>query len=687
MKKLVLILCLLIPLLGNAQEIMPYNWREYIELWAEEGDDDAVDELLELYENYHDTPANINDTSQLLQDFPFITTLQREALRAYIALYGPLLSLEELYSINGFDSITVELLRPLVTASAIETHHKPTFTELLTHGRHNLVTGSSGTIEQARGYRDSIYEGDNLRLMWRYSYNYKDRIKLQLSGDKDPGEAFFAGSQKQGFDFYGYSLLINDLGKKVRRLVVGQFHAQFGQGLTLWSGFGSRNAFGTGICRHAPGLRPSGAFTEYGYLRGLGTTLALSPKWDLTLLYSYVSRDATLPRNAARDSSINWVQSIYNSGYHRTQTEIAKENQLDEHLLGGHLEYHNTHLRIGLSASAMLLNKEIIPATYVYNDNYFHGDRNFNSGIDATYRLRRLLLFGEAAICYNDCSDSGNISPAMILGAEFTINSNHRASAQLRHYSPTYHNLHASALGKNSTPQNETGFGLNYQGHLPWGLTATMQADWFRFPHIKYLVYAPSNGQEYRVTLSYPLSRIKGLSINLRYRYKDCDRNVTPTTQINGAYLLEKTYRHQLQGDIEYTFGAWKTVTRIAYAHYRGDVTQPDFGLLFYQDLQYRPQRLPLTIAARIALFNVKDYEARLYTVESDFIYQYNSTSYLDEGYRFYLLAKYDINQHWNIGIKYAITQYSNRDDFGSSYDLINAPHRQQWRIQMRLKF
>ena len=85
--------------------------------------------------------------------------------------------------------------------------------------------------------------------------------------------------------------------------------------------------------------------------------------------------------------------------------------------------------------------------------------------------------------------------------------------------------------------------------------------------------------------------------------------------------------------------------------------------------------------------FDVDDYEARIYSVESDFIYNYNSNTYQYKGYRFYLLLKYDITRHWNIGVKYSYTAYLDRDHFGSGYELIDASHRQQWRIQMRLKW
>jgi len=692
------LLLLLLPWMGRAQETLPSVWQNYIEQLTEEGNDELVEELLEAYEAFREEPINVNDTLNGLTQLPFIDDFQQDCLKAYIALYGQLLSVEELYAVTGFDSVTIALLRPLVRAEQAEKSRRMTLKEVLSYGRSNLVMGTSGTVEQARGYRDSIYEGNPLRLMWRYYFKYKDRVQLQLSGDKDPGEAFFSGSQKQGFDFYGYSLMLNDIGKYtqrgerdvyVKRMVLGQYHLQFGQGLTLWSGYGSRMAYGGRVYRYSQGLRPSGAFTEYGYLRGLGTTLSLGQKWNMTLFYSYVNRSATLPRGAANDSSMDWVQSIYNSGYHRTQTEIGKKNQLAEQLFGGHIEFHKSNLRVGLTGVATVFDKNIIPATYVYNDNAFKGDNNFNAGLDFAYRYRRFLIFGEGSLCVNEALDSmrQNVSPAAVVGGEFVVNNNHRLSGQLRYYSPTYHNFIASSLGQNSSPQNEIGGALYYQGLLPLGITATVSADYFWFPHMKYLVYAPSKGHEYRIDLSRHFRRVKGLSVRLRYRFKERGRNIIPSSMVDGVYLLEQTYRHQVQGDIEYNRGSWRWVSRLAYAHYRGDVTEANGGLLFYQDIQYRAQQLPLTVVARVALFDVDDYEARLYTVESDFVYQYSSGVYQNEGCRFYLLLRYDINKYWNVGFKYGVTGYSDKETFGSGYDLINTNHRQQWRIQIRLKW
>ncbi len=692
------LLLLLLPFAGRAQEILPTVWQSYIEQLTEEGNDELAEELMDVYETFREDPLNVNDTSLGLTTLHFINDFQQDCLKAYIALYGQLLSIEELYTVSGFDSTSIALLRPLVKVEQIEKPRRLALKDIFAFGKSNLVMGIGGTVEQARGYRDSIYEGNSLRLMWRYCFKYKDRVQLQLSGEKDPGEAFFSGSQWQGFDFYGYSLMLNDIGRYtpkwgknvyVKRVVLGQYHLQFGQGLTLWSGYGSRIAYGGQVYKYSQGLRPSGPFTEYGYLHGLGTMLSVGRKWTMTLFYSLADKDATLPRGAANDSSINWIQSIYNSGYHRTQKEIEKKHQLTEQLYGGHLEFHEHDLRIGLTGVATTFDKRIIPATYVYNNNAFKGGRNINVGLDWAYHHRRLLVFGESSICMNNALDSTrqNVSPAVIVGGEFVVNNNHRLSSQIRYYSPTYHNFHASSLGQNSNPQNEIGGAIYYSGLLPWGITMSASADYFWFPHMKYLVYAPSRGCEYRVDLLRPLRHVKGFSVRLKFRFKECGRNIIPSTMVDGAYLLEQTYRHQIQGDVEINRGSWRWVTRLAYAHYQGDVTEACGGLLLYQDVQYKPQQIPLTVAARVALFDVDDYEARLYTVESDFAYQYNSGVYQNAGCRLYLLLRYDINKYWNIGIKYGVTSYCNKDTFGSGYDMINTNHRQQWRVQIRLKW
>ena len=58
---------------------------------------------------------------------------------------------------------------------------------------------------------------------------------VSFTGEKDAGEEFFQGSQKNGFDFYSAHLFVQGFGT-IKQLAIGDFQAQFGQGLTFWSG-------------------------------------------------------------------------------------------------------------------------------------------------------------------------------------------------------------------------------------------------------------------------------------------------------------------------------------------------------------------------------------------------------------------------------------------------------------------
>lgn len=688
----ILVFMLLSTFVSWAQDDLPQAWHDYLELLAEDGDDEAVEDLLDLYAECVEHKVNVNDTAQGLHRFPFITTFQHNCLRSYIVMFGPLSSLAELRVVNGFDSLTLELLRPLAYCGPMPIDDRLRLKDVLSKGRSNLVMGAVGTVEQAQGYQTDKYEGNNLRLMWRYQYKYRDRVSLLLSGDKDPGEAFFAGSHRQGFDFYGYSLLVNDIGPKtagrylVKRLALGQYQLQFGQGLTLWSGYGPRYGVGTAICRSAQGIRANGAFAEYGYLQGAAATLSVSRNWDLSLFYSFADRAATLPRGA--DPTSNVVQSVYSSGYFRTDSELSKKGLLNEQMAGMHLERHTTNSHIGLTATTLWLDKLIVPAPTAYNDNAFAGNRNSNVGADFAFRRGRLLLFGEAAVCVHPFDgESLHVAPVALVGSELAVNNSHRLSAQLHYYSPWYHNLHASAIGQGSSPQNDLGAALYYQGRLPWGVETQLSADYFFSPHARYMAYAPSRGQEYRAVVCRSSGKVSGLSYHLRYRFKERGRNVVPTALSGGSYVLEQTYRHQLMVDVTYEHGPWKWVSKVGYAAYWGQESPFSDGWLCYQDMVFAPQRVPLSLSARLAWFDVEDYEARLYAIESDLLYHYNNNMYQNQGIRAYLVLRYDVSRHWNIGFKYSITNYTDRDTFGSGYELIDASHRQQWRIQMRWKW
>lgn len=249
--------------------------EDAVEQWLEEGVGEyEVSEWMDLQQQFRDNPVNINDTNAV-ETLPFISPFQIQALKNYILLYGQLLSIKELRLVPGFDSLTVAMLSPMLKVEPFEPSQRVGWKELLTGGRHTIVTGVGGTVEQAEGYRNGKYEGDNLRAIVSYSYNYRHNLSFRFSADKDPMEAWGKDN------FYNFHLMLKDIGR-LEKLIVGRYNLQFGQGTTLWTGFRPFHLTGDVPVRYASGVRPSGVFYEESWQQGLAATVRLGRGFHLS---------------------------------------------------------------------------------------------------------------------------------------------------------------------------------------------------------------------------------------------------------------------------------------------------------------------------------------------------------------------------------------------------------------------
>lgn len=656
----------------HAQETLPPSWRDYAE-YQYDGEID-LDELTEIFEQYADNPINLNDTnSDRLAELFFISPFQQAALKAYIEQRGDLLSVNELRLINGFDSLTIELLKPITTAGAIERQIPFSWKKMISQGKHHIAMGSNGTIEPQRGYLNKKYEGDPYRLYFRYKYSYKDQVDLQFSGDKDPGEAFFSGSQKQGFDHYGYHLRLRNIGI-VKQAIIGRYNLQFGQGVTLWSGFSPYYSWGGINYRSAQGIQTASPFAEYNYLNGGAVTLKITPHIEITPFYSNQRRDATVPKSMAgeKDGGYEMVQSFYQSGYHRTENEIAKKGQIGEQLWGANVRYAGERLKIGITAYKTLLDKKVKPSdSYRYNYYYFRGYHNFDIGIDGAYRYKGAIFYGELSM-------SENKRMGGVVGTDLMIGTKHHIGIYYRDYDATYWNLHASGPGKNT--QNERGAAFNLRSELPFGLKAEATIDLAHYPEMKSGVYGTSNSIEGRTRIEKEFNQ--HLSLTLYYRHKQQGANIKE----GNGYRIGTAINNQIQGEINLNIGAIESRTRGTYTHYRLGEKQ-SHGWLLFEDLAYRPSGTALEISGRVVLFDIMDYDARIYAVESGLMYDNSSTFFMDRGERAYIVVHWDIGEHIALGMKYSITNYTNRETIGSGDETIDGPHKQQWKIQLRMKF
>lgn len=657
MKRICLYIILIILSISlHAQTISHLSIQEYLEYILENGSSQEYDDLMEIIDQLQEHPININDSTQAQQLF-FLDEIQQRRLRIYIQEYGELFSINELNYINGFDSTTISLVRLFAVAQPSHQRTPLKIKDIIKYGHSSLLIGGNQYLEQSRAYRDSIYEGNPLHLYFLYQFRYKDKIQIQLSGDKDPGESLFKGTNPQGFDFYGGHILLNDIGI-VSNLIIGQYRLQFGQGLTLWTGYQPYNIMNINLSQNAQGIRPSSAFTEYNYLQGVASTIALSPQINLTTFYSNVDRDS--------------VSSP--TGYHRYPTETRKERLRNEQLLGYNIQYHNNYFSIGNTLQYIQYDKAIEPKPNQYNQYYFRGNSNYNIGIDASYLYQQILLFGEVSM-------SKNNKLACIGGIQIPISNNLKLGSYYRYYDKAFQNQYSAALGQNASPQNENGICFVLQAILPHNITAHISSDFFTFPSNKYQVYSPSHGQNHRIRLEKSIGECSHISCS--YNYKSCGRN--GEKDIQNQYTIEQTHKHQLTTCYNFSHKHLKCTSRLSYTLFNCDQHNHETGICYAQDIQYNTKSFD--IIGRFAIFNISDYDARIYLYENDLSYQYNYSPFLDQGVRFSLIAKYHYSNAVDISLKYAITTYDNKETIGSGYDITYSNHRQIVKLQLKYHF
>lgn len=682
MKRILLIL-LLLPALAWGQ--VEDSWQQYLEDWAEQNDAESLpDELVELIEGFLEVPFNLNDTaSSRLLELPIVSEFQWQCVKAYVRMNGEMLSANELHLVNGFDSTTIQLLRPLVVATPGGHSKAPSLEQMLTQGHSNLVMGARRQMELSRGYTDTLYAGSPYRLYFRYYYKYGDHLHLQLSGDKDPGEQFFQGTQPQGFDHYGGYLMLNDMGR-LRRLVVGHYNLQFGQGLTLWSGYSPWAGYDANQRRYGQGIRGAGAMAEYGYLQGVATTVGLLKHWEITAFVSHQSLDAT---PSSVDSMA--VQSLYNSGYHRTENELNKRDLLSESLYGAHLGYQREGLSLGLTAYHSHYSRPILPKEYVYNYFYFSGQDNSLVGLDAAYRHHRLTLFGELSASMPQGFLSART--AALAGLQLDLNGDNRFGVTFRSYKAGYQNLHNTPLSQSGSAPEEQGTLITFQTKLPGSIVAVASTDLFRHPYVHYNAYASTLGADTRLRLARDWG--KKLSLTAQYRYKSKEANASLTHVQDSSlleehsYIVEQTLRQQLQLRCDYGFAdTWRFSSRVVLTQASCEYHALQNGLLLLQDVSFNRPRI--TLAARCAYFHTDGYDSRVYAMESDFLYEFATPSLQGQGYRTYLVLRWRPSNTFTLSAKYALTAYTDgRESIGSGYDVTQGPLRREIKLQLHVRF
>jgi len=653
-------------------------------------------DLLNDYLFYFNNKISLNgENLDKLLELHLINENQLNNLKLYIAKYKQFYSIYELKSVPGFNTQTIQNLLPFITVNQKKEKFKLKPSNVIKYGKHQLILRYSQVLEPSMAYSipsdsalyfpGSAYLGSPQALYTRYSFNYQNKIRLGLTLDKDAGEVFLTNQLNDSLknmignkvnlvsDFYSAHVFASDLGF-IKKLVIGDYHLEFGQGLTMWSGLAfGKSAEALQIKRFGKGIRPNTSSNENMFFRGAAVTLG----WNgvsATSFYSVNKIDGSLNFNVQIDEE--QISSIIETGKHRTINELLAKDAIRIETFGGRLAYAYNFFNIGVTAFKTRLSASMKASEQLYKQFYFNNDQLVNLGTDLNLVFKKFNLFGELAM-----SNNGGL--AGLAGINTFFNDRFSFTIFYHNYGKDYHNLFSNPFASSNSVSNENGLYIGLKALLAKNISLTAYVDYFAFSWLRYNADAPSFGKDYLLQFNYAVS--SDVEMYFRYRYRVQQENYSEDYEYTTS--IENRYRSEFRFFLSYeVLESLIFKNRVDYVIFKSEPENSQRGYLIYQDILYRPELFPLEITFRYALFDTKGYDSRIYTYENDVLYAFSVPSYFDTGQRAYLMLRWKASKNINLWLRFARTVYKNRLTIGSGADEIDGNAKTEIKVQVQLK-
>jgi Helix-hairpin-helix motif len=638
----------------------------------------------ELYENLAQLLANPIDlnkaTAEDLRMLFILKEVQIEELLRYRKDNGPFLSVYELQTLSSLDIQTLYKLAPFVfVKDSYAQIDESLLRRVFSEDNNYFLFRYERTLEESKSYlantdSASKYTGSPDKLYARFRVNRTGDFSFGFTMEKDAGEAFTFNRtlHQYGFDYYSFHGQVMNKGR-ISNLILGDFQAQFGQGLTLGGSFGMGKGSETitTIRRSNLGFIPYTSLTEAGFFRGAAVTYRITPSLYIHSFGSHLYRDGNIAQDTLSSDELTYSSSFTNTGFHRTPSEMARRKQIGETNYGVVLNFKKGSLDAGLVYHQTIFNLPVYRNPSPHNQFSFSGSNNANAGLFINYSIANFTFFSEAAQTLHH-------GKAVVLGVLGSLTPQFDVSLLYRKYDRDFYSFYSNAIAESTFPQNETGmyWGWKYSFSKRYSLAGYV--DLFRFPWLRFRGYAPSNGSEWFVRFNHQPS--KKTTIFLQAREENKIRNSgSETTTYQTSIGKKRSYCI----NFDYPAGRlWSFKTRAQFSTYQLATTTKGFALI--HDVNLNLGRLSLS--ARYALFDTDDYDNRQYIYERDVWLAFSFPAYYGVGVRNYLLLHYKLTKKADIWIRWAHTQYTDRDTIGSGGNMINGNTRNDLKFQARIR-
>lgn len=670
----------ILPLLLFA--LSAFGQIDAIEQIAEENEGEfEFQEWSEQLEQLANRPLNLNKAdAQDLNQYGLVSEAEAEAIIRHRVYFGDFLSVYELQSVKGLTEDGLRRLKPYVETSGSFDDPNATLQQQLTQGSHQFFLRYQKVLEQQKGYEHTDttspnYEGSQEKIYTRYRYKFGPHLSYGITAEKDAGEAFFKGSQKQGFDYYSAHFFIRRKSSLVRALALGDYEVKMGQGLISWDGLAfAKSASVMNVKKTGPFLKPYSSVNETSFKRGAAIELGFND-FTLGLYGSIKNRDANVADIDSITEEALEISSLQESGLHRTTSEIEDRKSIKASTFGLSAQLKKKALKLGANMQMQAFNVPLNKKTNLYNQFEFSGDQLINGSVDYSYLWKNMHFFGETAV-----DDSLNVST--LNGVLMSLDPKVDLSIIQRHFAQDFRFIGAQPFSETRKSANERGIFLGLNMRLKPRWTLSSYVDFYKHPWLRFQTDAPSHGREILSQLNWRKSR--NLEVYLRFKNEVKQKNGNEISVLDVLSLEKKTSLrlHVVQKITRFT----SLKARAEFSRFEDDQGLSK-GFLVYQEVAHKPFTFPVHFSARFTLFDAVDYDARIYAYESDVLYAYSIPGFANKGMRWYAVTRWKASKNLDLWLRFAQTWYSDIEQISSGNEEIDGNRKSELKAQLRLKF
>ncbi|MCD6347288.1 MAG: hypothetical protein J7L96_07710 [Bacteroidales bacterium] len=494
--------------------------------------------------------------------------------------------------------------------------------------RMQFILSAGRIVEQKEGYKGErpSYPGSVWQSRFRAAVKGRSYSFYTLA-ESDAGETKLPLSDHRSMSFELEPV------RKHLKLVFGDYSVDHGLGIlfstrTVFSGWGQDPHL---LLYRSQGLKANTSGNEDRFLRGGGVQWS-NKGWKLTGFFSDKMIDAQL-----REGSLT---SFHGSGYHRTASEIAFADQLDEKVQGLFVQYITDWVQTG--------------GGYVGMD---YGSEQFmRYGWYAKIKIPGGIIFGELA-------GSDNIGIAVCAGLSYFGSERHRFIFMFRSGGYGYFQRYSSLGSSNKLFADKRTMRMNYQMKLRWNWTYQIDLSVKESSRLKDGSITPLD--QYRIRM--------GFSRDARDQYRLDLRLNTAQGGLSGLIRFRQ----------EFCSSECYAICELGYAMGIRAVRPFPVGYYFAFDTGWSAGKGRLDFRVGTLIHRMDDDSPLLYRYEPDLYYQMSIPVISGSGYRSYFCTRWRIAKGFFFEAKLNRYFYLDRNSLGAGLEKIDKPFRSLVRLQL----